>query len=119
MLLLAIGVHLGYYAYERVATAVTDGGARQWVVGGIYAVCALIALLGGIIAAGFHQRAVDFLIEVEGEMTRVEWPQWNSLWRSTLIIAVAVAVLSLLLFLVDGMFFKFVGLLTEIGKRLF
>lgn len=79
----------------------TSGATRQAVFGYIYAALALAILVVGIAAAGFHRRAVDFLIEVEQEMIRVTWPTTNELIRSTAVIAVMIVVLGISIFAVD------------------
>jgi preprotein translocase SecE subunit len=70
-------------------------------MGSFFAVLALTTLIAGIVAVGFHPRAVDFLIEVEQEMVKVEWPTRSTLVRSTIIIFIATALLAALIFLVD------------------
>lgn len=92
-------------AYGPIANALdpqTHERTRQMVVGSIFALLALAALVAGLIAIGFHKRSVEFLIDVEREMKIVEWPSWNQLWRATLTIAIAMGALSLLIFGVDA-----------------
>jgi len=91
---------------------------KQFVVGIIFCVLAFAALVSGLVAAGFHPRAVDFLIEVEQEMVRVEWPTMNVLIRSTLIIAVAIAVMAVLILGVDLVNFEFLELVRWLGGKL-
>lgn len=79
----------------------TSGQTRQAVFGYIYAALAFGVLLAGVVAIGFHRIAVDFLIEVEQEMTRVTWPTSNELVRSTAVIAVMIVVLGISIFAVD------------------
>jgi len=78
-----------------------NGALRQAVFGYIYAALALAVLVCGIVAAGFHRRAVDFLIEVEQEMVRVTWPSRSELVRSTVVIAIMIVVLAFSIFAVD------------------
>ncbi len=97
---------LGYNgAYAAFGTwsgdAAGAGAARQLILGILYASLASAAMLAGLIAAGPHKRAVQFLIEVQDEMTKVTWPKGSELWRSTLVIAVAIAVLAGLVWLSD------------------
>ena len=73
----------------------------QLIVGIIYSVLALIALVGGLIAIGFKPSSVDFLIEVEQEMTRVTWPTTSELVRSTSVIAIMIVTLAIGIFVVD------------------
>ena len=76
-------------------------GRGQLIQGILYAVLGLAALLAGVIAAGPHKRAVQFLIEVEDEMTKVDWPKPGDLWRRTLVVAVALAVVTGIVLLTD------------------
>ncbi|MBN8524535.1 MAG: preprotein translocase subunit SecE [Planctomycetes bacterium] len=99
-------VDLGYNgAYAAFGTWMGDaagaGATRQLILGILYGSLALAGLLAGIIAAGPHKRAVQFLIEVQDEMTKVTWPKMGELWRSTLVIAVAITVLAGLVWLSD------------------
>ena len=93
-------------------------GTKQFVVGIFFCVLAFAALVGGLVAAGFHPKAVDFLIEVEQEMVRVEWPATNVLIRSTLIIAVAIAVMAVVILGVDLVNFEFLELVRWLGGKL-
>jgi preprotein translocase SecE subunit len=78
-----------------------QGQWRQLAVGGFFAVLALVALVGGLIAVGFYKKSVDFLIEVEQEMARVTWPNGRDLMRSTVFIALMIVTLSAGILLVD------------------
>jgi preprotein translocase SecE subunit len=106
----------GAYASFNVWMDAQDPVAarRQLILGIIYATIGCAALVAGFIAAGPHKRAVQFLIEVEDEMTKVEWPALSQLWRSTLVIAVAIAVLAGIVFLTD---LALLGGLEFIQKR--
>lgn len=105
-----IAADLGYTgAYAAFATYAGDaagsGATRQLILGGLYGTLALAALLIGLVAAGPHKRAVQFLIEVQDEMSKVTWPKGGELWRSTLVVALAIAVLAGVVFLTDlGLF---------------
>ncbi len=92
------------------------GSTTALVVGILYAVLAVAVLVAGLAVAGFHRRCVDFLIEVQDEMTRVEWPNWPTVWRTTLVVAAMMLVLSLITFGVDFGCRKFVDLISAIGK---
>ena len=78
-----------------------QGGVRSLVSGLIFAAVAAIALFGGLAAVTFHKRSVDFLIEVEQEMTRVTWPSGRELMRSTVFIALMIVVLAAGILAVD------------------
>ena len=114
-----LAVDLGYNgAYAAFGTWAGDtagsGAVRQLVLGIIYATLATAALAIALIAAGPHKRAVQFLIEVQDEMTKVTWPKLSELWRSTLVVALAIAVLAGVVFLTDLALF---GGLEFIQKR--
>jgi len=79
----------------------SKGSLPQLIVGIVYGVVALTVLIGGLIAIGFKAVSVDFLIEVEQEMTRVTWPTTSELVRSTTVIAVMIVTLAIGIFLVD------------------
>jgi len=113
-----IAADLGYTgAYAAFATysgdAAGSGAGRQMVLGIVYAILALASLFAGLIAAGPHKRAVQFLVEVEDEMTKVVWPKTGELWRSTLVIAVAIAVIAGIVFLTDLALFKGLELIQK------
>jgi preprotein translocase SecE subunit len=117
-----IAVDLGWTgAWGRLgAYFAADGvGARaQLVLGIIYAVLALAAIIAGLIAIGFHHRAVDFLIEVEQEMTKVEWPKTNHLVQATLVIAVAITILTLVILGVDLINASLLDKLLSLGDKI-
>ena len=83
------------FAFDPLSPA--DKTTSQLIIGVFFCVLALAAFIAGLVSIGFHPKAVDFLIEVEQEMVRVEWPTLNVLVRSTLIIAVAIAVMAVLI----------------------
>jgi preprotein translocase SecE subunit len=101
-----IAADLGYTgAYAAFATYTGDaagaGAGRQLTLGIIYGVLALAALVVGLGAAGPHPRAVQFLIEVQDEMSKVTWPKIGELWRSTLVVALGIALIAGIVFLTD------------------
>ena len=101
-----IAADLGYTgAYAAFATYTGDaagaGAVRQLTLGIIYGVLALAALVVGLGAAGPHPRAVQFLIEVQDEMSKVTWPKIGELWRSTLVVALGIALIAGIVFLTD------------------
>jgi preprotein translocase SecE subunit len=100
---LIVAVDLGYNgAYARLSVYAEEGtGWRQLMIGSIYAAAALAALISGLVLAGLKPATVDFLIEVEQEMTRVTWPKPNELVQRTLWIAVMIVVLAGGIFAVD------------------
>jgi preprotein translocase SecE subunit len=82
---------------------------KQLVMGLAFTVLAAVCLVAGLVAVGFHHKAVDFLIEVEQEMVKVEWPTSNVLVRSTIIIAIATAILAAVIVGVDTVNFHLLG----------
>jgi preprotein translocase SecE subunit len=90
----------GYAKYEAYRQG--DGSStRQLALAIFFAVTAAAALIAGLVAVGFHHRAVEFLIEVEQEMVKVEWPKTDALWKSTIVIALAIIILSAIIFGMD------------------
>ena len=103
-------------AYNGAYGPLTAGeGTKQLVVGIVFSVLAFAALVSGLVAAGFHPRAVDFLIEVEQEMTKVEWPKTDSLWKSTIVIAIAIVVLTSIIFGIDALLLWLLDSIRSIG----
>lgn len=88
----------------------------QLVQGIIFSALAIVVLAGGLIAAGFHKKAVDFLIEVEQEMLKVEWPKGDSLWKSTLIIGLTIAILAAVILAADGIILFLLEALRSLGS---
>ncbi len=69
-----------------------------------YSLAALAVVVFALVAVGFKPASVDFLIEVEQEMLKVEWPTKN-LVRNTFIIAIVIVVVAGLIFLVNSALF--------------
>lgn len=87
-------------------------------LGIIYTVLATVALVAGLVLAGFHKRSVQFLIEVEDQMTKVEWVPWDRLWRSTVVIGLAVAVMGAIIFVSDWLLYEqFLKSIFTLGKH--
>jgi preprotein translocase SecE subunit len=101
----------------RLGGAATGRPTAQLVQGIIFSVLAGVALFGGLFAAGFHRRAVDFLIEVEQEMLKVEWPKGDTLWKSTVVIAIVIAVLGVVIFAADGIILYLLDSLRSLGGK--
>jgi preprotein translocase SecE subunit len=124
ILALVVAADLGYTgAYAKWAAAndaaQTDGHLRQLILAGIFAAASLAALIAGLIAAGFHPKSVDFLIEVEQEMVKVEWPKPNTLVRSTVVIAIAMCALAAIILGVDAInHWLLFDVIFKMGERL-
>jgi preprotein translocase SecE subunit len=108
----------GPLAFALDPLSPVDKTTSQLVIGIFFCVLALAAFLAGLILIGFRPKTVDFLIEVEQEMVRVEWPTMNVLIRSTLIIAVAIVVLAVLILGVDSVNLQFLKLVRWLGGML-
>ncbi len=108
----------GNGAYGGIAAWAADGSQRQLILGIVYAVLALAVALAGLIAAGPHRQAVAFLISVQEEMARVTWPKVGELWRSTLVIAVAIAVIAGVVFFADFVLLGGLDQILKTGGRL-
>jgi preprotein translocase SecE subunit len=102
---LAIAVDLGIEAYTRFNTYFTPSATPvDWhylAIACVAGVLSLAVLIAGLVAVGFKHRSVDFLIEVEQEMTRVTWPTGRALVQSTIWIAVMVVILTAVIFAWD------------------
>jgi preprotein translocase SecE subunit len=94
--------HGAYGRFEAYRTAIDAGaGTRQLVLASFFAVLALVTAIAALVAVGFHAKAVNFLIEVEQEMAKVEWPKVDTLWKSTLVIALTIIVMAGVIFAID------------------
>ena len=111
------GAYLEGAERARQGIAVAQDPAHQLILGIIYATVAAAVLIAGIVLAGMHKRAVDFLIEVEQEMTKVEWPTGSVLWRATIIIGITIVVLALGIVLVDLGIYKGLNALFSLGSK--
>jgi preprotein translocase SecE subunit len=110
---------LGYNgAYGQLSVYYTpDGALKQLALGIFFSVLAGAAVIAGLVTAGFHHRAVDFLIEVEQEMVKVEWPKGNALVRSTLVVALGVAILAFIILGVDAVNFYLLSVIQSLGGK--
>lgn len=118
ILAVVIGADLAYNGGYARFEAYRQGGeasTRQLAIAIAFAVMAVIALLSALIAVGFHKKAVDFLIDVEHEMVRVEWPKTDTLWKSTVVIALTIVILSAIIFGMDVLIIKLLDLLRTLG----
>ncbi|MBA3708146.1 MAG: preprotein translocase subunit SecE [Planctomycetes bacterium] len=122
ILALVVAADLGYTgAFAKISASLGPENAqahlRQLILGIFFTVASLSAIIAGLVAAGFNHKSVDFLIEVEQEMVRVEWPKPNTLVRSTLVIAVAIAILAGVIFLSDFILLNLLNYLLSLGDR--
>lgn len=81
-----------------------------------YGVPAVLALVGvwAVYRLVNYPPFADFLIDVEGEMTKVSWPSAGEIKRATVVVLVTMVTLSLVLFLYDLVWLrvlKFIGIL--------
>lgn len=104
----------GYARFEAYRQG-GEGSSRQLAIAIGFTVVAALAALAGLIAVGFHKIAVDFLIEVEQEMVKVEWPKPDVLWRSTVVIAIAVVILTGIIFGIDALLLFLLDNLRTLG----
>lgn len=122
LLTFLIVIDLGYHGAYGPLNSYFEGGtgaiAKNLAEGIFFSMLSLAVLITGLVAAGFHQRAVDFLIEVEEEMTKVEWPKGPALVKSTLIIAVAIVIMAILILGVDFINIKFLEFFRKMGGKL-
>lgn len=105
----------GYLSVYRESEA----GSPQLAMGVFFSLLTLASLVAGILLVGFKPVSVDFLIEVEQEMVKVEWPTSNVLIRSTIIIAIATAIVGAIIYGVDVVnFHLFLNWLPDLFHRL-
>ncbi len=104
----------GYSRYEAYRQG-GEASTRLLAIAIVFAVLSVVALISAFIAIGFHKKAVDFLIDVEHEMVRVEWPKTDTLWKSTLVIAVTIVLLSAIIFGMDVLILWLLDHLRKLG----
>ncbi len=97
-----IAADFGWSAYE-MWMGVRDGTVVDLINAILLTVLGTASLLSGVIFAGIYPRSAQFLIEVEKEMTKVDWPDRPTVIRSTIVISIMTAVLATLIFLVDSL----------------
>ncbi|TVR11064.1 MAG: preprotein translocase subunit SecE [Planctomycetota bacterium] len=92
----------GWGQYEAWQSG-TDGEieSSSLVYASILGSLAAIAFIAGLIMVLFAPKSAQFLIEVEQEMTKVNWPSRVDLIRSTILITVMAVVLAALIALID------------------
>ena len=105
----------GPLAFALDPLSPVDKTTSQLAIGIFFCVLALAAFLAGLILIGFRPKTVDFLIEVEQEMVRVEWPKTDTLWKSTLVIAVTIVLLSAIIFGMDVLILWLLDHLRKLG----
>jgi len=103
---IAVAVAVGAWKLNTMAATTTG----QYVV-------PLLVLVGGLWAA-FRivniPRFADFLISVEAEMNKVQWPGRSELWRASVVVIVVIFFLAGALFafdiILDAFFSNIVGI---------
>ena len=105
-------------SWQLFGDPANKAAGRQLGLAIVYTTLAAAVFIAGIVAVGLHKQAVQFLIEVEAEMVRVEWVPWDKLWRSTVIIALAVALLAAIILLSDYLLYEqFLKSVFTLGKH--
>lgn len=65
-----------------------------------------------------HPVVSDFLIETEGEMRKVSWPEGGEFLNAAIVVLIAITLITLYLFLLDWVFVRFsqeIGILAGGG----
>lgn len=111
--------HGAYGKFEAYRTAADQtAGMRQLILAIFFTVVGAATAIASIVAVGFHKIAVDFLIDVEYEMTKVEWPKPDTLWKSTLVIGLTIIIMAATLFLADWGILTLLKLIFKLGDIL-
>lgn len=119
LLLLIVADLGGNGAYGPLAAWASDNNTKQLGIGLFFAILTLSILVSGVVLVGFKPFSVDFLIEVEQEMVKVEWPTSSVLIRSTIIIAIATVIVGAIIYAVDVVnFHLFLQWLPDLFHRL-
>ena len=90
----------GYGQYSAWATA-DEPDTSNLIYMGLLGTMSAVAFFVGLAMVGFVPRTAQFLIEVEQEMAKVNWPSRADLIRSTILIAILAVVLALLIVVID------------------
>lgn len=114
--LLYHGAYGRFVAYQTAADQ--SAGFRQLILAIFFAVISAATATAALVAVGFHKVAVDFLIDVEYEMTKVEWPKVDTLWKSTLVIALTIIIMATTIFLADWGILTLLKLIFKLGDLL-
>jgi preprotein translocase subunit SecE len=76
-------------------------------------------LIGGAFAfawrKGYLERLSTYWNETREELRKCNWPTWEELKESTVVISLSIAALGLFTVLADQVFFQFVQLVTKLG----
>jgi preprotein translocase subunit SecE len=93
---------------DYLTTHYSNTEPPSWVGAGRFAVIAvpLAVLLAGLWASFRLVQMpsfADFLIAVEGEMSKVSWPSRGELFRASVVVMLVIFVLAALLYLFDAM----------------
>jgi preprotein translocase SecE subunit len=117
VLLVAIDLAINgaWRGFGTASEAVGAAATRQTIYGVIFTVLSVGVFAVGLWMVGFWKRSVDFLIDIDGEMGRVEWPTWPVLWKTTLVVAIVMVLLGLLIVGVDWLCQSFVSALNALG----
>ncbi len=60
-----------------------------------------------------HPVVADFLIETEGELRKVSWPEMNEFFNATIVVLLAIFLIAMFLALADFISVKFMTLLRD------
>ena len=111
--------HGAYGQFAAWQTAADQSaGFRQLILAIFFTLASTATAIAAVVAVGFHKVAVDFLIDVEFEMTKVEWPKVDSLWKSTLVIALTILIMAATIFLADWLILTVLDRLFTLGVYL-
>ena len=67
----------------------------------IVSIAVAVAMVAGVVWILNRPRAVDLLLETEGEMRKVSWPSRQEAWNSSVVVVLTVLFLMALLFFYD------------------
>lgn len=90
--------------------------SNSWLVDQEQAVRAGVPILIAVVISWLAFRAVnyapfaEFLIAVQAEVTKVNWPSWGELKRATIVVIVAMFFLGFILFAYDFLWYKVLSL---------
>ncbi len=91
--------------------------ANSWLVDYEQSIRSGVPILIAVVISWLAFRAVnyapfaEFLISVQAEVTKVNWPSWGELKRATIVVIVAMFFLGFILFAYDFVWYKVLSLL--------
>lgn len=95
------------YSAKKEAVRIDPVFPITYLQAGLASTIVLIGAIALFIYVGSHRKSVDFLINTDGEMKKVNWSTKREIIGSTQVVIVAAFLIAALLFGIDKMFSEF------------